>query len=41
MDNLQLIPSLQAIGRQYALTSIRPEHFWPRAHSSAVNLANG
>jgi hypothetical protein len=41
MDNLQLIPSLQAIGRQYALASIRPEHFWPRGHSRAMKLANG
>jgi hypothetical protein len=41
MDNLQLIPSLQAIGRQYAFAHIQFEHFWPRGHSSAMKLANG
>jgi hypothetical protein len=40
MDNLQLIPSLQDIGRQYAFASIQSEHFWPRGLSGAMRHAN-
>jgi hypothetical protein len=31
MDNLQLIPSLRALGRQYAADHVKPEHFGPRS----------